>query len=57
MFKNNEMPDETLRDKDKNLFYKLYDNFSKCNYFLSNFDNIIKIEDESPYDIDLFFKL
>ena len=57
MFENNEMPDETLRDRDKNLFYKLHYNFSKCNYFLSNFDDIIKIEDESPYDIALFFKL
>ena len=54
---SNEIPDEIDKNIDKNLFYKLNYNFSKCNFFLSNFDDMIKIEDESPYDIALFYKL
>ena len=41
----------------KFLFYKLNYNFSKCTFFLSDFDDMIKIDDESPYDIALFYKL
>ena len=54
---NNEIPDEIDETIDKNLFYKLNYNFSKCTFFLSDFDDMIKIEDESPYDIALFYKL
>ena len=57
MFENNEIPEEKEREKEKNLFYKLHYNFNKSNYFLSNFDDLINIEEESPYDIALFYKL
>ena len=56
LFENNEMPDEN-KENEKNLYYKFHYNFNKCNYFISNFDDMMNIEDESPYDIALFYKL
>ena len=56
LFENNEMPDEN-KENEKNLYYKFHYNFNKCNYFISNFEDMMNIENESPYDIALFYKL